>query len=136
MIIKIFLCSAYLVSVIQLGSGNWISNNCNHETNLETRPGWNGGIQNGFKMAHYGDPDRVTDPGMSLNHVLSWAAIKAITSDLLQDMEQATTTLQRTNRKRLLRYFVERLFALDNEAYVNTASTNRVFPRVTQRHTG
>ena len=132
---KIFLCLAYAVSLIQLGSGNWISDHCN---NIPNRPGWIQEVQQGFKTAHFANPTIPTPQGMSLNHVLSWSAIKAIMSDLLQGLNQANGVngWQSYNRKISLNSFIQRLFALDYEAYVRTDSSINIFYRQSQGHVG
>jgi len=137
--------------MIQLGSGNWISDNC-HVPGFnipdDYRPEWKPGVVRGFRTAHFNNANFPLDgtnqvlrnrgeKEISLNHVLSWAAIKEIMSDLLEDIYQTNgifTNTQSTARKRLLRDFIIRIFTPDAEAYVRTESSRHAFNRRSEGH--
>merc|ERR1712226_1464298 len=128
MIISTFLSSVCFVSTIQLVSGNYKSDHC---WNIQSsyRPDWKDGVIKGFKKAHFNNPTFPKPVISSLdvfNQLLNARGQKGI-------YEGASNT-QKTESRRLLRDFIERLFKPDLEAYERTDSSYHAFPRPSQGH--
>ena len=138
------------------GSGKWIRDHCSNIPK-KFRPEWKAGVSKGFKRAHFDARDDgtwnflgtyITLDGLnailkatkvkeiSLNHVLSWHAIKSIMSDLLQNIHERNQGDKGTRGKQELVQFIDRLFAIDEHAYVHTISSVLAFQRIPESHAG
>jgi len=113
-----------IVSVFQHGKTNWIEQpaRCNNIA----RPDFLDVVKRGFKTAHYGNPRYdVNSVGMSLNHVLSWRAIKQRLSKELQEAYGAPPN-RREQYRRKVANFINQLFSIDQDAVVRSENTGYV----------
>jgi len=120
------------VSMFQHGKTNWIEQPA--QCGAIRRPDWLDSVEPRFKMAHYGDRNfNASSVAMSLNHVLSWRAIKQRLSNALQDTYGAPTKRQEQGRRKVAN-FISQLFSIDQDAYVRTANTGYVRNPSVQDH--
>jgi len=121
-----------IISMCHFGATDWINDNCGH---VAGRPRFYGSVDWRFRLAHFGDRDFIAgNIDMSLNHVLSWSLIKTKMAGLLRDVYTQQTRRGRGVRRTLLRAFINRIFQIDQQAYVDTTTTHGDFPRRAQAH--
>jgi len=121
-----------IISMCHFGATDWINDNCGH---VAGRPRFYGSVDWRFRLAHFGDRDFIAgNIDMSLNHVLSWSLIKTKMAGLLRDVYTQQTRRGRGVRRTLLRAFINRIFQIDQQAYVDTTTTHGRFPRRAQAH--
>jgi len=103
--------------MLHLGSANWIKDRCGEAT--VKRPDILTSVEKDFRRAHFANSR--ADPkgaGLSLNHVLSWRGIKERMEKGLKETYEATTRDRKNTRQNKIRDFVNKLFTIDQDAYV------------------